>query len=651
MGRRSVLPRGADWRTGEVGGIPWLAVRDLIVPTGFDRTGRAIIVLDGDWGLRLDPEGSLDRAGLGAVQWNKFTVPGVVNAAESPNVEHSGAAWFRRAFEAPETPLDTEPVIVFEGALLRGEVWLNGTALGCFEGGFSPVRMRASSLAAGLNELVVRLDNRLTPDSLPPRIMDGHRPGWHPYCGIHRPCRVEYVPRASVQKVVVTKRGDGGADLAVIVSRPSGTSPLRVAATLTQLRGGSGDVSGDGDLRLSVALEPGAEGPGPGGSILSSWTGTTSAQLAPWTPERPRVFDVEIAAWPREGRLESPSDSVSLTTGVRRFEVEGESLLLEGRPVFLKGICKHEDHPELGPAQTDELIEGDLGLAKGLGANWLRLAHYPHDRRELARARDLGLMVSEEIPLYQAGVGFTAWFQEKRPFGEFPLALFGMRQLGRRAFRDNARRQLIEMIERDRNNPALIFWGVGNESYTLGARAGKFFSELADLARRFDPSRPVSNVELTYHIPFLDSSKRGWKGMDILCLNSYFGWYYGSTSELGGFLDETRRRWPGRPVVLSEFGCDAAPGRSDSDGPWKAERVASGKTYSEDYQARTLTEYCRAALARPWIRGLAPWVLTDFYNTWFPGNPVPNYNLKGLCSSRRVPKKGYHALKEIYRDL
>jgi beta-glucuronidase len=115
-------------------------------------------------------------------------------------------------------------------------------------------------------------------------------------------------------------------------------------------------------------------------------------------------------------------------------------------------------------------------------------------------------------------------------------------------------------------------------------------------------------------------------------------------------LDTIHRRFPDKPIILSEFGADAGPGRSDADGVWKAERVDYGKTYSEDFQERIISDYWDIAEKRPYVTGISPWVFSDFYNTWFPNNPIPNFNLKGVTSKERKPKKAYYFLQKIYKQ-
>lgn len=643
MSRPSVAPPSGDgWFAAETDGVPWLFVRGLPYPTHFDGTSRRTVELNGPWKLLLDPRE--DYFGDDDAPWTDCVVPSVHNAAESPRVDYLGPAWYRRDFTIAELPeRGADAVIRLHGALLRGSVWLNGRHLGSFEGGYTPALFSAGeALQRGINHLAIMTDNRLTADSLPPKLLAAHNPGWHTYGGLYRSVDLQYLPPSYIFKAFLREdpKHPGELEPVALTFQAADAPEGNDTGSLSVL------LQGPDGRATACGMECAAYTEAPGG-LVRLWRGRLRPGfLLRWGPEHPALYRAELDLRQRHGA----ADNIVFLTGFRTFAVQGERFILNGRPVYLKGICKHEDHPVLGPTQTPELIRGDLDLVQELGANYLRLAHYPHAVEELAAARDRGLLASEEIPLYQAGIGFTAWVQEKRPLRQFPFQLFGLRQLRRKRLRENAERQLLELLERDRNNPSVCFWILGNECYTLGRRAGAHFSGLAAMARWFDPTRPVTNVELTYHVPLLDRLARGWKGMDFLSLNSYFGWYYGSTAELPDFLDGLHKKWPGKPLLLSEFGCDAAPGRREADGPWKAERVRPGKCYSEEYQERTIREYCAVARRRPWIQGLAPWVFCDFYNTWFPGNPVPNYNLKGLLSSRREPKAAFHALKELYHD-
>ncbi len=674
--RRFRLPKGVrtvwsgrvPYRIADIAGVPFLEVRGLPYPGSFraETARRPRLSLDGTWSVRTDPADTGERSGwfrssVATERWEPVSVPSTFNPAESPLVRYLGRVWYRRHFDLDGAVAGAEEGIrrlCFEGLLLRGKVWLNDVLLGEYEGGYTANYFDVSTVAREHNCLVVMTDNRLTHDSLPPKIKTPHNPGWHTYGGIHRSVYVESLPsdycvflrhavtsavRPDAGDVAITVEGllhhvrdgartrDGHIEGEVTPDRSPDTSGL--SATLTLLRDGA-EVSG------TVC-----ECAGRGGA-LSLWKGRLDVTDAVWwEPGRRATYTLVLTIRGEDEAI----DEVRQVIGLRTVGVAGDEIHLNGKRVFLRGICKHEDHPRFGATQPPPIVTRDLELIRALGANYVRLAHYPHDPVALDAAEDAGFLLSEEVPLYQAGIGFTAWVQEKEPLRRFPARLFGIRQTRRRELFAHSVRQLAEMIVRDRHRPALIMWSVSNESYSLGRRGAAPFNRLVELSKYLDPTRLVTAVELTYNRPFFDRLRRGWEKVDVLSLNSYFGWYYGAAADLEAHLREIRTRWPDRPLILSEFGAGAAPGRTEADGVWRAERVHCGRTYSEEYQADLIEAYWNTARTTPWVCGLSPWVFADFYNIWFPNNPVPNYNLKGIVSKERIPKAAYHRLRNLYR--
>jgi len=644
------LPSGAgasgeQFEVKSSGGIPYLVTNGLPYPTHFEDSSRERRSLTGTWKFRPDPEdrGVAEewyRREEDGPDWEDMAVPSVFNAADSGRTSYEGLSWYVRTFTPPAAPSagGTERVrLCFEGVLLRSAVYLNGRKLTEREGGYTPFYLDITEdLKPGEdNVLALRVDNRSTWESIPPLAREDHNPGWHLYGGIYRDVYLEVLPERNVFKAVArTIREDGGVRLGLDILVHSRNRP--------------------GKYRLSVRVT------GPGGETAAEYAADGAGRAcieahrfildipSPrlWSPETPDLYNVEITAESAAG-----SDRVSFRTGLRTVEVKDETILLNGKSLFLKGISKHEDDPVLGASQSEETIARDLNLVRELGANYIRTAHYPHDVREMLKIRDMGLLVSQEIPFYQVGTGFTAWFEEKQSLRNFPARVFGMRQMNHRPLLLNAQKQLIEMVERDINNPAILFWSAGNECYTLFRDGGKVFGWLRSVAKAFDPGRPVTMAELTYDIPLFDNNRRAAEHMDIISVNAYYGWYYGKKEDIGPHLDRLHSLYPGKPILVSEFGAGAAPGRRESDGVWKADRVAWGKTYSEDYQEELIGHYLKALKERPWVRGLSPWVLSDFYNTWFPENPVPNYNLKGITSRERKPKRAYYLLQKEYAEL
>ena len=624
----------------EIDAVPYLLSNGLPYPTDFEGTDHPTQSLNGTAYIRFDPDDTGEADGWHTAvkpdaAWSAVTIPSTYNNADGEHTSYEGATWFLILFLAdPKADDNRFHRLCCQGVLLRSSVWLNGMKLGDREGGYTPFYFDISDLIkpGEENVLIIRSDNRSTYTSLPPKIREDHNPGWHMYGGIYRDVYIEQIPKNYIFKAAANACDPAwGADLEIsILTYHAGGDE---ACTLGCVVAGPDGKKAAED---AVTLDPGKD-------VRAHTFRFSIEKLRRWSPESPDLYTVDLSL-----KSQKCVQKLMFKTGIRDIEVRGLDILLNGKKIYLKGICKHEDDPVFGATQTSEIIKRDLDLIKEMNANYIRLAHYPHHTAELIAARDRGFLLSEEIPLYQAGIGFTAWFQEKKGLSLFPVRTFGMRQMNDRTLMMNARRELIEMIERDRNNPAIIMWSVGNECYTLMKDGGGIFGWLRDTAKAFDPTRPVTMAELCYGKPIFDKRRMAMKHMDIISANSYYGWYYGETSQFAAHLETIHRRFPDRPIVLSEFGADAGPGRSDADGVWKAERVDYGKTYSEDYQERVISDYWNIVKDRPSVSGMAPWVFSDFYNTWFPNNPVPNFNLKGVTSKERKPKKAYHFLKKIY---
>lgn len=672
--RRKVgLNPGVGTETGEFAvraaeGIPYLVEGGLPYPTHFDHTNRPRVSLCGQWSYRLDPRDEGEAAGWykpsawqqsAEVADDTAELPAVLNHSRSALVDYLGPAWFFRRFQLHSSQSEGSwQRLCLEGFLLRAAVWINGRFVTRREGGYTPLYADATPfLTEGENHICIRVDNRHTYTSLPPRLGGYHVPGWHTYLGIHRPIYLETLPDCSVVKAAARCRlgtggGPGQLELDLLAHRRTGDG-REVCRLQAELLGhdGARTASGEIELREGEELTAGGERQtgeerGAGGKVLAGRVAFTIESPQPWSPEHPALYTLRLTLTQGRGR-----DEVLLRTGFREIRAEREELHLNGRPLFLRGISKHEDHPGLGPVNSAELVKEDLDLISRLGANYIRLAHYPHDAGELTAARDRGLLLGEEIPYYQSGNGYANWFSDGRPLWEFPLRQMGLRQLLNTRLLRTAQRQLIEMVERDRNNPAVILWGVANESFSIGRSAALVYRWLRKAVRVFDDSRPITMAEFTTGKPLLDGLRRGCEHLEVLSVNLYLGWYYGRMEELEEHLSRLRRRFPEKPIILSEFGAGAAPGRSDVDGVYLAERVPSGKTYSEEYQQRLIEHYVRTAEQLPYVTGVSPWVFADFYCTEFPSNPIANFNIKGLVSRDREPKRAYFRLQELYTAI
>jgi beta-glucuronidase len=627
-----------------------LHVNGLPYPTSLDKNDFKTQLLSGAWKWRLDEEEIGEQHDWHETQeadasWENVTVPSTYNVPSGKYKRHQGVTWYMRRFvSSPWDPHNYYPRLSFRGVFLRYKIWLNGQLVGTREGAYTPVYFDVSKLLkpGQPNVIVVRADNRLTFSSMPPKNRQDHKHGWGIWGGIYRDVLLETVPRQNVFKVrVLPKLAGANSSFSVTLGTHNHgrKKPYTLKTTL---------VSPSGRTVHTKTIEH-----TPAEDVAIHKYTAPVASPETYSPSTPRTYTLNIAF--ASGSIRQ---NAVVKPGMRSLAVKNAQILLNGKPILLRGICKHEDDPVHGATQNERIIRRDLDLVRELGANYVRLAHYPHAVRELQIARDMGLLLAPEIPYYIVGTGFTSWFEEAGSLFDIPLSTWGMKQLNYEPLSLNTQRELIEMIERDINNPAIILWSVANETYTLQDAAADMHGWLRDIARDFDSTRLVTMSEFTYDIPLLDSHRQSGKHMDVISLNSYYGWFYGEVEDLADDLDELHARYPDKPIIVTEFGADAGLGRKDSDGVWQAHEPGQkfaygsyGRTLSESFQTDLYERYFEVVKARPYMAGMAPWLLADFHgpSPWFERNLVPGYVMKGLVTKERVKKKVFYTLRDFYR--
>jgi beta-glucuronidase len=337
-------------------------------------------------------------------------------------------------------------------------------------------------------------------------------------------------------------------------------------------------------------------------------------RLQRWSPEHPKLYRV---------LLETPGDTITDRIGFRTIEVRGQKILLNGRPIFLRGIAVHEEAPtEARRAFSREDARTTLGWVKELDGNFVRLAHYPHDEAMLRTADEMGLLVWAEVPVY-----WTIQWQNPGTLA-------------------SAERQLSEMITRDRNRAAVIIWSVANETPRdapdpeHGPRL-TFLRALIDHAHAADPTRLVSAAtEHSYDGPhtIVINDPLG-KYLDVIGNNEYLGWYQGTPERADSV------RWEvafDKPVIMTELGGGAVQGRHGSP----------EARYTEEYQARLYRHQVAMLRRIPFLVGMTPWILKDFRS---PRRPLPDvedyFNRKGLISDRGEKKEAFYVLRDFYRQI
>ncbi|WP_242153769.1 glycoside hydrolase family 2 protein [Sphingomonas sp. BAUL-RG-20F-R05-02] len=508
---------------------------------------------------------------------------------EAPELRHyQGLMWYQRTFPAP-VQRRGRYFLRFGAANYSTVVYLNGKPVGRHEGGFTPFAFEVTKLLRdGDNQVTVGVDSQATETTVPPPVTD-----WENYGGITRPIRLIATPDTYVDDAWVRLQRDGKLAVDVHLDGPQAANRavhLRVAE-LHLDRAGVTDAHGD-------------------------WRATVAAPraLVRWSPERPKLYDVAVDAG---------EDHWHDRIGFRTIETRGADILLNGKPIFLRGISMHEEELGTDPtrAMTPAAARALLSEIKdGLHGNYVRLAHYPHAEVTLRLADEMGLLVWSEVPVYWR----VAW-------GD-PDTLA------------RARAMLAENIHRDRNRAAIAIWSVANETPVTDARNAFLRTLVADV-RRLDDTRLVSAALLverdkTADHPVMTLADPLAGALDVLAINTYNGWY---TSDRLNTLATSEWRVPAdKPLIFSELGADARAGFHD---PVKEQK------FSEEFQA----DYYRATLGMadrvPTLRGLSPWILKDFRS---PRRQNPDFqqgwNRKGLISETGQRKQAFDVLASYYAN-
>ncbi|UCE85779.1 MAG: beta-glucuronidase [Deltaproteobacteria bacterium] len=508
----------------------------------------------------------------------RLDVPGDWNSQREQLLFYEGSIWYKTDFEAAPRA-GARLFLHFGAANYEARVYLNGKKLGEHEGGFTPFAFEITDrVEADGNFLIVQVDNTRRAEAVPTRSTD-----WWNYGGLTRDVNLVELPETFIETSFLRLADDG-----------------RVHG-FVQLRGRAPEQSLSLRIReANVELELRADADGRAGFAFDA------SSLVRWSPENPKLYDVE---------LESETDRLCERIGFRSLATRGCDILLNGEPVFLRGISIHEEAPTRpGRAFSEDDARTLLGWAKQLGCNFVRLAHYPHNEHMVRVADELGLLVWAEIPVYW-GIAFDR---------EDTFA--------------RAERQLREMIERDRNRASVALWSLANETPQTPERLA-FLAALARRARALDPSRLVTAALMARAVGersmVLDDPLA--EHLDVMGCNEYLGWYYGDPDT----LPEWRWTTPhAKPLIVSEFGAGALQGH----------RGDRGTPFTEEHQAHVYENQLRMLEEIPFLRGLSPWILKDFRSPRRVLAGIQDYwNRKGLISDRGQRKLAFEVLQRFYR--
>jgi beta-glucuronidase len=535
--------------------------------------------LDGQWAFAPDPDGEFDGPGDLPADPDTIPVPCAWNALPE-HYDYHGSAWYRRTFHLPER---ANLHCTFLGVAQDATVFLDGERTTTHFGAYTPFSFLAPDLAAGEHELVVRVDNRRDETTVPKPASD-----WFPYGGITREVLLEEVPSVFLDEFAIEYDLDGGdAHLTVDID--------------------VGNLGDDAETRLGVEI--GGVRTGKTVEIPAGGTDERVEFDVPdvdrWSTNEPTLYDVSVTAGEDERR-----DRI----GFREVAVEGREILVNGEPVSIRGVNRHEDHPEWGHAQPLRIMDGDIDLIEEGGFNAIRGSHYPNHPRFLDRCDEAGILVIEEIPFWQF---------DGDEFRHGPVM-------------ERGKRMLVELIERDRHHPSVFAWSVSNECANEEEEVYEATAELTSLAREADGSRLVT---LASNTDVSGGTDECFELCDFICLNGYWGWY--SEGSWAEFLDRVAGKYPNCPLIVSEFGGGAIVG----------ERPRDGQKWSEPYQADLLEETVATFLDTEFLAGFTVWQFCDTRTSPKRWQDRPRTkNNKGIVGEYRTPKEAYRRLERLLAD-
>ena len=563
--------------------------------------GRQYTLLNGKWNAIIDPyqqgrktaiyrnRALKDKADFKEYAFEgglRLNVPSDWNSQIPELKYYEGTMWYARKFEINKK--SDENLFLYFGAVnYRCRVYLNGTLIGSHEGGFTPFQFNVTNVVKeGGNFLAVEVDNTRTADAIPALSFD-----WWNYGGITRDVMLVHTPKNYIRDyfIQLDKYDSDRVHAEVQLSAQNAGQLVKIEIP-----------------ELKIANK-----------VFTDGTGLAKAtfrvrNLERWSPQAPKLYQVIVS---------SEVDEVKENIGFRNLYVKNTQIYLNDSPVFMKSIGLHEEISQRqGRAYSEQDAIALLSEAKGLGVNMIRLAHYPQNEYIVRLAEQMGLMLWEEIPVWQ-GIDFKD-----------------------SSTRLKAQRMYTEMLLRDRNRCALTFWGVANETAPSESR-NAFLKSLVELCHKMDTTRLITAA---FDLPKLNSETNAFEmeddfieNLDVVSINKYMGWYHRwpmSPSEI---------RWNvalDKPLIFSEFGGEALYGQSGDS------TVTS--SCSEEYQEKLYKDNLEMFKYIPNLAGISPWILFDFRSPYrFHPTNQEGWNRKGLISDQGYRKKAWYVMKEYYESI
>ena len=476
-----------------------------------------------------------------------------------------------------------------KGVSHTANVYLDGVLIREHYNAYTPFSVLVKDVPKGEHTLSIVADNRFSPVSAL------HVPNdYMSYGGVTRPVAVEEVNDCYLERIHITPVPENGrwrTHIEATVCNLRETRPVTLRVRIAGEEAALTKTLPEGESGLALEL--------------------SFSDVKTWSPETPVLYTAE-ARLERDGEA---FDDLIDRFGFRKITIRDGRILLNGIPLRIRGLCRHEDHPHFGCALPYEAMMHDLLQIKDLGANSVRTAHYPNDERFLDLCDELGILVWEEN--HARGLS--------------------LEQMRNPNFERQAEEVTREMILNHYNHPSIYIWGILNECASDSEYGKECYRAQFEIIRSLDKTRPTSfasckfKTDLCFGLP------------DVVSYNIYPKWYHDTpVKEYLNDLytrvqDETDGR--GKPFLVTQIGAGGLYGY----------RTHYASKWSEEYQQKALEEQLTDVLSHPACSGVYIWQFSDIRisEEWWGTRPR-TMNNKGVVDEYRRPKLCYETVKRIF---
>lgn len=576
---------------------------------------RSQLNINSNW-LYLQHNTNLIEEVLAFNTWETIDLPHSWNALDATDITpgyRRSASWYKKEIDINIVSRKLYQ-LYFEGVNIESEVYVNGKKIGGHTGGYIGFHVDiTNAIVEGKNNILIRVDNSYNPEVIPSQKSD-----FFIFGGITRDVWLETLPLQHFTNLKITTPNvsNTSSDLKVTLDVANVSIDAKVKATLIDLEGK--------DIRSSEFNVT-------NNSAEINFKDIKNLKL--WDTDNPNLYTLTLQLLEND----DVKDELSEKVGFRWFEFKDYgAFYLNGKRLLLRGTHRHEEHAGVGAAMSNKQHKADMELIKDMGANFVRLAHYPQDPEVYKACDELGLLVWDELPWCRGGLGNAKWQQ-------------------------NTKTMLKEIITQNYNHPSIILWSLGNEIYWLPDFEGTdnpekiniYLKELNDLAHQLDPTRKTA-IRKYYE---------GAHIVDVFSPSIWSGWYSGSYKSYQKAIGQYKLEYP--HFLHAEYGGSSHVGRHtenpitgegkiQSDG-WEeaivqtdVANIAQIGDWSENYIVDLFDWHLRISENDSTFVGNVQWAFKDFGTPLRPENAIPYMNQKGLVDRNGKPKDAFYVFKSYW---